>query len=126
MTAEHKAAIAEGRRHSKIIRSYLEALAAQKSGRGRRRTAAVIEERLSTIDSEAPHAEVLERVHLAQEQIELRAELESLQGAADLNELETAFIGVVAVYSERQGLTYAAWRAVGVPPAVLKRAGVDR
>lgn len=86
----------------------------------------MIEERLSAIEAQVPQAEVLERVHLAQEEIELRAELESLQGAADLDELETAFVGVAAAYSERQGLTYAAWRAVGVPPAVLKRADVGR
>jgi hypothetical protein len=29
-------------------------------------------------------------------------------------------------YGERKGITYAAWRELGVPPAVLKRAGIGR
>jgi hypothetical protein len=40
--------------------------------------------------------------------------------------LEDAFIAVAGPYSARKGLTYAAWRAVGVEPRVLRAAGVPR
>ena len=40
--------------------------------------------------------------------------------------LETAFIAVAGPYSERKGLSYAAWREVGVQPRVLRAAGIPR
>lgn len=42
----------------------------------------------------------------------------------DLIELEQAFVDVAALYTRRQRLTFAAWRAVGVPAKVLGRAGI--
>ena len=36
------------------------------------------------------------------------------------------FVKVAASYSERRGITYAAWREIGVTPEVLKKAGVGR
>lgn len=44
----------------------------------------------------------------------------------DLSELEDDFVGAAADYGSRRGLTYAAWREAGVPPAVLRRAGITR
>ena len=44
----------------------------------------------------------------------------------DLAGLEAEFTKVAKAYSARQGISYAAWRAVGVPAAVLKKAGVTR
>ena len=38
----------------------------------------------------------------------------------------TRFVDAAAEYSERKGITYSAWRELGVPAAVLKRAGVKR
>jgi hypothetical protein len=46
--------------------------------------------------------------------------------AGELEALEAAFISVAGPYSERKGLTYAAWRAVGVAPRVLRGAGISR
>jgi hypothetical protein len=46
--------------------------------------------------------------------------------SADVEALEAAFLAVVGPYSERKGLTYAAWRAVGVKPGVLRAAGIPR
>jgi hypothetical protein len=40
--------------------------------------------------------------------------------------LEAAFIAVAGPYSARKGLSYAAWRAVGVKPRVLRAAGIPR
>jgi hypothetical protein len=33
---------------------------------------------------------------------------------------------VAAEYGQRKGISYAAWRELGVSPAVLKRAGITR
>jgi hypothetical protein len=44
----------------------------------------------------------------------------------DLGTIEDAFVKVAASYSARQGISYASWREVGVPAAVLKRAKISR
>lgn len=129
MSAAHKKALAEGRDLSRPVKAYLTALDAQgPKRRGRRRTPESIEKRLAAIDEQLTLADPLKRLALTQEQLDLQAELENLQGAQDTNlpELEAAFIKVAAKYSERKGISYAAWRANGVEVSVLKAAGVGR
>jgi hypothetical protein len=46
--------------------------------------------------------------------------------AVDLRAIEGAFIKVAKSYSERQKISYASWRDVGVEAAVLKKAGITR
>jgi hypothetical protein len=65
-------------------------------------------------------------VKLIQERFNLSRELETMDSQVDLQSLEDGFVGVASSYSVRQGISYAAWREVGVPAAVLKRAGVSR
>ena len=36
------------------------------------------------------------------------------------------FAEAARAYGERKGISYAAWRAAGVSPAALKRAGISR
>ena len=43
-----------------------------------------------------------------------------------MDTLEEAFVGAASEYSDRKGISYSAWRELGVPAAVLKRAGVKR
>jgi hypothetical protein len=40
--------------------------------------------------------------------------------------LEKAFVKVARAYSERNGISYSAWREIGVDPAVLKKAHINR
>lgn len=47
-------------------------------------------------------------------------------GGFDVAALEQDFIKVAAEYGRRKGISYAAWREVGVAPAVLKEAGISR
>jgi hypothetical protein len=61
-----------------------------------------------------------------QERINLQAELASKGETVDLKSLEDAFVDSAKGYGERKGLTYAAWRAAGVDPTVLRRAGIPR
>jgi hypothetical protein len=129
MSDEHKAALAEGREQGRVVRRYLEALESHRPKRGRRRTAESIAKRLSTIDEQVATADALTRLHLSQERMDLEQELATAAGGSapgDLQELEAAFVEVAAAYGERKGLTYEAWRSIGVAPRVLKAAGIGR
>jgi hypothetical protein len=126
MTVEHKQALAVGREESRAVRRYLEAIEAHKPKRGRKRTSDGIEARLRQIDDRLPSADPLTRVHLAQEKLNLEAELASKAETVDLDALEDGFVGSAKSYGERKGITYAAWRAAGVDANVLRRAGIAR
>ena len=127
MSDEHKAALAEGREQGRVVRRYLEALESHRPKRGRRRTPEGITTRLAAIDDQLAAADPLSKVHLVQERMDLEHELAAAGGGTDeLEELEAGFIEVAAVYGERKGLTYEAWRPIGVAPRVLKAAGIGR
>ena len=126
MTSEHKAALAVGRTESKAVRDYLDALRANKPKRGRKRTTDSIKSRLAAIEAEFVDVDPLNEVKLIQERMDLESELESFSGAVDLGSLEADFIKVAKNYSQRQGISYAAWRTVGIEPSVLQKAGISR
>ena len=126
MTPEHKAALAQGRTEGRVVREYLEALRATKPSPGRKRTPESIGRRLETIEVELPTAEPIDELRLVQERMDLQAELATFEQRIDLEGLEAKFVEVAKSYSERTGISYAAWRTVGVTPAVLKSAGVGR
>lgn len=126
MTDEHKAALAKGRAEGRVVRDYLEALRATKPKRGRKRTPETIQKRLDAIDAELPDAGAVDELLLSQERRDLEAELASMSEQIDVTALEEAFVEVAKSYSESKQLSYAAWRDVGVQPAVLKRAGISR
>ena len=126
MSAEHKAALAQGRSEGKAVRDYLDALRANKPKRGRKRTPDSIKKRLAAIDADLPEADALTELRLVQEKRDLLAELDSMGNAVDLGAIEAAFVKVAKSYSERQNISYASWREVGVEASVLKRAGISR
>jgi len=126
MSDEHKAALAKGREEGRIVRRYLDALEQQRPRRGRRRSPEAIERRLAVIAERLPEVDSLTRLHLIQEQADLQAELKEVEPADDLTALERAFVKVAASYSERKGITFAAWRAIGVSQQVLEKANVSR
>jgi|SRR5829696_2920466 len=126
MSDDHKASLAQGRSEGRVVRNYLEALSANTPKRGRRRTPESIDRRLATIEAELPDADAMRRLKLVQERRDLLAERETLAAPVDLRALEDAFVEIVESYSARQGISYQSWREVGVPAAVLSRAGVSR
>ncbi len=127
MSEDHKAALAEGREQGRVVRRYLEALESHRPRRGRKRTPETITKRLAAIDEQLATADPLNRLHLVQERLQLEREMASTEeDGADLEELEAAFVEVAAAYAERKGVTYEAWRSVGVAPRVLKAAGIGR
>ena len=126
MSAAHKQALAVGRQEGRAIRQYLDALQAHRPKRGRRRGPESIQRRLQQIEFEVSQADALSRIQLLQEQMDLQHELESRMDAIDLPALEDAFVKAAASYSQRKGISYSAWRQVGVQPSVLARAGIAR
>ena len=126
MSDEHKAALAEGRNQGRAVRRYLEALDAHKPKRGRKRTPESMKKRLDRIDAELVSADPLKRLQLIQERLDLKEELDAAGRTVDLSGLEQGFVDAAAAYSKRKGISYAAWRELGVEPAVLKRAGIGR
>ena len=126
MSAEHKAALAEGRAQGRAVRSYLRALESNRPKRGRKRTPESIKKRLDRIESELQSAEDLKRLQLVQERIDLERELAAGEDKVDLGALEKEFVKSAKGYSERKGISYAAWRELGVTPQTLKSAGISR
>jgi hypothetical protein len=126
MSDAHKAALAEGREQGRAVRRYLEALEAHKPRRGRKRTTESVQKRLAAIDEKLADADALTRLHLVQERMNLENELASSDNTFDIRGVEEEFVAAAAPYGARKGITYAAWRQLGVDPAVLRRAGIKR
>lgn len=126
MSQAHKDALAIGREEGRAVRRYLEALEAHKPKRGRKRSSDTIEKRLQQIEDKIEAADPLTRVHLVQERLNLSGELANKDAAVDLGALEDGFVKAAKNYSERKGISYAAWREAGVDAAVLRKAGIRR
>lgn len=126
MSDEHKQAIASGREQSKVVSDYLDALETNRPKRGRKRTPASIDKQLASVEEKLPTASPLSRLQLIQDRMDLLADKEQLGADVDLSDQEDAFVAVAQEYSERKGISYSAWRELGIPPQVLKRAGVRR
>lgn len=126
MSTDHKAALAKGREEGRIVRQYLEALESTKPRRGRKRTPESIRKRLATIEAILPEAEPLNRLHLVEEKQRLEAELAHSGDVVDLAALEKSFVKVARQYGDRKGISYSAWRTVGVSASVLQQAKISR
>ena len=113
---------------AKIVRRYLSALDTAKPGRSLRRTAEAVASRIVKIDELIVSADPLTRLHLTQERIDLHAEHVRLTTAAPIvfDDIQNDFIRVARAYGERYGITFAAWRQIGVDVAVLEQAGIHR
>jgi len=121
MTNAEKAEVA-------AIREYLKALEQNAPRRGRKRTPDGIRRQLASVASEMEGATVTRQLDLVQQRINLEAELEALEqtGSIDLSALEANFVDHAAAYGGRRGISYAAWREVGVSATTLKAAGIRR
>lgn len=125
MSEEHKAALAQGRRESRAIKAYLEALGSRRPGRPV--TADSVRKRIESIDEKlATEEDPLKQLDLRQEKLDAEETLKEVEAKEDIDELEKSFVEVAKSYSERKGISYAAWRQVGVPAGVLKDAGIPR
>lgn len=124
MSRAHKEALAQGRVEGRVIRNYLEVVEANRPRRGRKRTVESITKRLATIKKELLVADTVAKLRLTQERMDLEKELKLKKSSADISKLESQFVKVAKAYSDRNGITFTAWREIGVEPGVLKRAGI--
>lgn len=123
MSKEHKEALAEGRRQARAIKAYLSALKSRRPGRPV--TKESLEARLARIKAQIESAsDPLESVTLTQAKLDLESQLARMGDSENLETLEEGFIQYAKGYSERKGISYTAWRQVGVPAAVLRKAGI--
>jgi hypothetical protein len=126
MTDQHKAALAEGRSEGRAVKAYLEALDTNRPKRGRKRTPDSIKKRLGVIEADLGDASPILRLQLIQERMDLGKELATLDTKVDMTAVESAFVTSAGTYAQRKKISYAAWRELGVPADVLKRAGITR
>jgi hypothetical protein len=126
MSQAHKDALAVGREEGRAVRRYLEALEAHRPKRGRKRSQETVERRLQQVDEKLETADPLTRVQLVQERMDLESELAAKDAQVDLAALEESFVKAAKNYSERKGISYAAWREAGVDASVLRAAGIRR
>ena len=113
---------------NKAVRDYLDALATSAPKRGRKRTADSVKARISAVGNAMGDASATKRLGLVQERLDLEAELDAMARAdsVDMGELEAGFVKAATSYGGRRGISYAAWREVGVSAATLKAAGIRR
>lgn len=113
---------------TRAVRDYLKALEANQPRRGRKRTPASVQAQIDAANAAMDGASATKRLALVQQRLDLEAELERLQaaGSIDLSALEADFVAHAAAYGGKRGISYAAWREVGIPSPVLKAAGIRR
>jgi replicative DNA helicase len=126
MSDDHKAKLAQGRNEARVVSRYLEAVAAGKGKRGRKRTPESISMHITRLAREIEVASPLRKLELTQKRFDLESERERLKARVDLAGVERDFVKVAKSYAARTGITYGAFRELGVPADVLKRAGVSR
>ena len=109
------------------MRDYLAALQTQERKRGKQRTLKSVTSQLAAVEERLTGDAVdpVDRVLLTQELLNLQAERSAMEETR-LESLESRFVAVAKSFSDRNGLTWDAWRAADVPPAVLRRAGIEQ
>lgn len=124
MSEAHKAALARGRREAAAIKRYLRALEQRRPGRPV--TLASLQARLEQINSRLEdESDPLKRVDLVQARLDTEQRIDAFE-EVDFSELEDLFAEYGASYSARKGISYSAWREIGVPAELLRRAGIPR
>lgn len=126
MSDEHKAALAKGRAQARAVKQYLRARETE-SKRGPKLTPEKLRGRIEDLkQSIEEEDDPTRRLELIQQRMDDEERLSGIEETPDMEQLETDFVDVAKEYSDRKGISYSAWRELGVPAAVLKRAGVPR
>ncbi len=123
MTEQHKEALKLGRLEARAIKAYLRALDARKPGRPVTRES--LEARLKAVEAKiAESDDPLRKLELVQKKLDIEDTLSQVEDAQNIAGLEAGFVQHARSYSERKGISYTAWRQVGVSAATLKAAGI--
>jgi uncharacterized Ntn-hydrolase superfamily protein len=99
MSADHKAKLAQGRNESRIVSKYLDALAAGKGKRGRKRTPESINIQIARIDKALANASPIQKLELTQKRYDLVAEHTRLTSRVDLTSVEKDFVKVAKSFA---------------------------
>ena len=122
-SAERAGAPVSDRRQARAIKAYLNALQSRRPGRPVTRKS--LEERLGRLTEKIESTDdPLGSVELLQKRLDLERSLAEFDERSDFDMLQAGFVQNAKPYSERKGITYTAWRQIGVPAAVLKAAGI--
>ena len=125
MSAEHKAALAEGRKQARAIKAYLKALGDRRPGRPV--TAESLTKKIDNLSAKiGDEADPLKKVEMVQQRLDAEDQLAALAETVDFSRLEVDFVQAVKAYSDRKGISYSAWREAGVPAEVLRTAEIPR
>ncbi len=81
---------------------------------------AEIDEQIAETDS------VLQRLQLIQLRHDLEAAADAEEDPREEERVRRAFVKVARAYGRSKGISYASWREIGVPAAVLREAGITR
>ncbi|MBY5161837.1 hypothetical protein [Salsipaludibacter albus] len=118
--------MARGRRQARAVRNYLDALDRGKK-RGPKLTEDKLERRIAkTRDEIETESSPQRRLELVQQRMDDEALLDELRDQDSLEDLQAAFVEVAADYSDRKGISYAAWRELDVPAKVLRASGISQ
>jgi len=125
MTDQHKASLAKGREQARAVRDYLEWLEWSKPARGRKRDTSPA--RLAEVEAQIADAtSPLQRLQLVQLRHDLESASQDEDDPAEGERLRKQFVRIAKAYSKAKGISYGAWREIGVPAEVLKEAGITR
>lgn len=115
----------------KAVKTYLRSLKISKrTGPGRPRTDAAIQRRIDdakrSIEFHQRNGSVLNELTSTQRLLDAQADMREYRKALtqDPSNFEGDFVKVLPEYSKRKGISSAAWRKVGVPANVIKKAGL--
>ncbi|HLH47084.1 MAG TPA: hypothetical protein VKV25_07995 [Acidimicrobiales bacterium] len=111
---------------AEAVRRYLSSIDGARPQRRAGPSVEALEARLRLLEDRIAVADPLSRVHLIQERLNVRRELDERSRDVEHQKLEAAFVAVAAEFGRRHGLSYEAWRAAGVSPAVLRQAHIRR
>ena len=123
MSKDQKAKMAQGRRETRVVETYLRQL--ENRSKKTRRSAEEIAKELDRVDGLLPSASGIDRLSLLQEREDLQRQALEAEPEDD-GAIEEQFIAVATSYSERKGISYSTWREFGVSKDVLEAAGISR
>ncbi len=82
--------------------------------------------RPKTIEAIGNEDNLLTKLELTKRRMDLEKRINGLEDPADPAAAEADFVKVAKGYAERKGITYSAFRDMGVPAATLAKTGVRR
>ncbi len=124
LSPEVREARAVARAETRAVRGYLEGMQTTAGRRGRRKTP---QQELESVQAQLDmESDQIQRLALIQKRIDAEQRLSQYQDPVNIEALESEFVKVVKSYSDRRGISYKAWREMGVSAAVLGKSGIAR